>query len=106
MMDRIGRELPAPYLIQLSSLGFELISDLLSSKCHLLFQKGKQRLPADKEQRVQLDDLVDESAIKAPHSCGSIGLEMGSLPQGVSIIDVDDPFFARAIKDYLGALLY
>lgn len=89
-------------MIPLSSLEFELLCDLLSSGCHLFFQKGKQRLPADKERRVLLEDLVEDCAVRAPHPGGSIGLEVGSLPRGISLIDVDDPFVARAIKDYLG----
>lgn len=95
-------DLPAAYLIPLSALEFELVCDLLSCGCHLFFQKGKQRLPVDKEQRVLLGDLVEDCAVRAPHPRGSIGLDVGSLPSGISLIDVDDPFAAHAIKAYLG----
>ena len=98
----VGEEPSDSYRIPLSALEFDLVCDLLSSGCHLFFQKGKLRLPADKEQRVLISDLVKGCAVRAPHPRGSIGLDVGSLPDGICLIDIDDPFAARAIQAYLG----
>lgn len=96
---------PARWSPLLSYLEQEALHNLIEEGCHLFYQRGKERLPGD--DRVHLSHLVGRG-LDAPHSCDSIGVDVGTLPTGVRILDVDNaeisPALLKAIEE-LGAAL-
>lgn len=68
--------------------------------CKLYYQRGKERLFNDPQ--VQLSHLIPENlALRTPCHCDSVGVEAGSLPDGIGIIDIDNTSFALSIKKAL-----
>ena len=76
------------------------VLDLLMQGCKLYYQRGKERIFNDPQ--VQLSHLIpDNRALSAPCHCDSIGVEAGSLLEGIGILDIDNTNLALSIKEAL-----
>lgn len=94
-----GAQLPHLF-VPLSKTEGLAIYDLLMQGCKLYYQRDKERLYNDHQ--VQLSHLIPGNrALCAPCHCDSVGIEAGSLPDGVGIIDLDNNLFALPISEAL-----
>lgn len=91
---------PPAFFVPLSNTEGLAIYDLLMQGCKLYYQRGKERLFDDPQ--VMLSHLIpDNRALCAPYHCDSVGVEAGSLPEGVGIVDLDNTSLALSIKEAL-----
>lgn len=91
---------PPNLFVPLSKTEGLAVLDLLMQGCKLYYQRGKERLFDDPQ--VLLEHLIPENrALCAPCHCDSIGIEAGSLLEGIGIIDVDNTKLALSIKEAL-----
>lgn len=60
------------------------------------------RYPIGIERKIIPEDVVERRAVRVPQPACTIGLDVDTLPPGISIIDVDDRAAALAFLAHLG----
>ena len=82
-------EQPPALFVPLSQTEGSAVYDLLMMGCKLYYQRGKERIYDDPQ--VQLSHIISGNrALRAPCPCDSVGVEAGSLPKGIGILNVDN----------------